>query len=771
MVDDFSTVVKMAMPSINPVNYIIERQYKDNIFIKNKLVSARLSKARNLYRKDLLAHYGCVNAIEFSNDGEYLISGGDDKRVLLWYIPEAIYDRGSPVTMCTPHRSNIFCLTFDSCNEKIFSGGNDDQVLIHQIERRSMVNCIPHDKPVYGISIHPQNDNIIATAGEDGRILLFDIREVPNQEVQVVAQESSGFHSVMFNPIKPRYLVTANSEEGVSLWDCRKPKNQLIHYDSQSGKTSGISACFDCTGKKVLALRRRLPPVLYLAESENALCQFYHPQYYNSCTMKTCCFAGENDEYVLSGSDDFNLYMWKIPTDDCEWGSSHMILRGHRSIVNQVRYNSHNNFIASSGVEKMIKLWSSVPIGNWRGSILREHTEPVRKIYTHDDYMSLVGNSDRINHDYSDQSTGEDSKMMAFFDSLIQREIEGWDSQTDGTFSTDSDSEEEDWSKLISKIFKNGKCSSEEPKKYRSNRITQLISKKKCTLAKLAHSKSTSYRKKYHQKLHKRKSAKSKYGKHNGFHKKSHKKCSSERDGSSNACPTPKKHKRSATRPSKYFTRSVKHMTDNDSTENSLDTPSTSTGITGSERSIFRLIEQDSDEDARNLNDIEGGEGVEANNFVNILPTPLNGSRDVLINILEVANGSTRTLRSSTSTTRHSNEDYQRQPQTNGASSLNGSSASPENADQGYSETSDSDVEYATPAKRRHTSVSDSGCGTGPSSSSSVRSRKTAHRLHPECSNDDRSPDGDRCRYKKCRYTIRKAKRVKKKIGADSDEN
>lgn len=66
----------MAMPStINPLHYIVHRQYRDNVFIKNKLFNERLSKARNLYRKDLLAHYGCVNAIEFSKDGEYLISG------------------------------------------------------------------------------------------------------------------------------------------------------------------------------------------------------------------------------------------------------------------------------------------------------------------------------------------------------------------------------------------------------------------------------------------------------------------------------------------------------------------------------------------------------------------------------------------------------------------------------------------------------------------------------------------------------------------------
>lgn len=31
--------------------------------------------AKNLYRKDLFSHFGCVNAIEFSNDGQWLASG------------------------------------------------------------------------------------------------------------------------------------------------------------------------------------------------------------------------------------------------------------------------------------------------------------------------------------------------------------------------------------------------------------------------------------------------------------------------------------------------------------------------------------------------------------------------------------------------------------------------------------------------------------------------------------------------------------------------
>jgi WD repeat-containing protein 22 len=43
--------------------------------------------------------------------------------------------------------------------------------------------------------------------------------------------------------------------------------------------------------------------------------------------------------------------------------SAHMVLRGHRSIVNQVRYNQASCIFASSGVEKIIKIWSPFPLG------------------------------------------------------------------------------------------------------------------------------------------------------------------------------------------------------------------------------------------------------------------------------------------------------------------------------------------------------------------------------------------------------------------------
>lgn len=75
----------------------------------------------------------------------------------------------------------------------------------------------------------------------------------------------------------------------------------VLRYGNESSAQSCMNVRFNAAGNRLLALRRRLPPVLYAIDSPTHLCQFDHPGYYNSCTMKSCCFAGDNDEYVLSG--------------------------------------------------------------------------------------------------------------------------------------------------------------------------------------------------------------------------------------------------------------------------------------------------------------------------------------------------------------------------------------------------------------------------------------------------------------------------------------
>lgn len=42
---------------------------------QSNLYKDRLSISKNLFKRDLVSHFGCVNAIEFSKEGDWLISG------------------------------------------------------------------------------------------------------------------------------------------------------------------------------------------------------------------------------------------------------------------------------------------------------------------------------------------------------------------------------------------------------------------------------------------------------------------------------------------------------------------------------------------------------------------------------------------------------------------------------------------------------------------------------------------------------------------------
>lgn len=54
--------------------------------------------------------------------------------MLLWNVDKSIMEKESPVAMQKQHLSNIFCLGMDSKNTRIFSGGNDDVVIVHDVE-------------------------------------------------------------------------------------------------------------------------------------------------------------------------------------------------------------------------------------------------------------------------------------------------------------------------------------------------------------------------------------------------------------------------------------------------------------------------------------------------------------------------------------------------------------------------------------------------------------------------------------------------------------
>lgn len=66
-------------------------------------------------------------------------------------------------------------------------------------------------------------------------------------------------------------------------------------------------------------------------------------------------FVGPNDDFVVSGSDDGNLFMW-----DKETGTLRTILEGDGSVVNVIEGHPHLPLLAVSGIDTTVKVNPSV---------------------------------------------------------------------------------------------------------------------------------------------------------------------------------------------------------------------------------------------------------------------------------------------------------------------------------------------------------------------------------------------------------------------------
>ncbi|KJE97386.1 hypothetical protein CAOG_07256 [Capsaspora owczarzaki ATCC 30864] len=69
--------------------------------------------------------------------------------------------------------------------------------------------------------------------------------------------------------------------------------------------------------------------------------------------IKEANFFGENDEYIVAGSDDGNIYVWERRT-----GNLALVLHGDRQIVNCVQPHPTECLLATSGIEDSVALWA-----------------------------------------------------------------------------------------------------------------------------------------------------------------------------------------------------------------------------------------------------------------------------------------------------------------------------------------------------------------------------------------------------------------------------
>ncbi|CEM27471.1 unnamed protein product [Vitrella brassicaformis CCMP3155] len=208
---------------------------RTNLIVKfcEHRIRSRGFPASGSYR--LRGHYGCVNAISFSPDGELLASGSDDCRVLLWKVGRR---KRLPIAEFEDvHESNIFSVVFNASRSHLLSGGNDGQITRIAIENprdRLSYAWDPYEDngAIFQVSwVDPPSPNLALASFSRGPIRLVDFR-VPGSSAggypgghggvrhRLVLRETSSVLGCCAHPTE-RYLFLFTSERNTAIQDYR----------------------------------------------------------------------------------------------------------------------------------------------------------------------------------------------------------------------------------------------------------------------------------------------------------------------------------------------------------------------------------------------------------------------------------------------------------------------------------------------------------------------------------------------------------------------
>ncbi|CUM49445.1 unnamed protein product [Debaryomyces tyrocola] len=263
------------------------------------------------------AHYGMVSGLCVTPNTSHMLSCGDDKTVKLWSVSKDDFDASQTDTEVYTKKDNGLVKTF--LGEHSFKGidhhNNDDlfvtggaSIQLWDMNRSKYISNLSWGADnINTVKFNRTETNIIASAGSDNSIVLYDVRT--NSPIQKVVT-SLRTNSISWNPMEAYNFASACDDHNAYLWDMRKLNRSLNVYKDHVAAVMDVD--FSPTGEELVTGSYDKTLRIFRAR-EGHLREIYHTQRMQRVfSVKFTTDA----RYILSGSDDANVRLWRAVASD-----------------------------------------------------------------------------------------------------------------------------------------------------------------------------------------------------------------------------------------------------------------------------------------------------------------------------------------------------------------------------------------------------------------------------------------------------------------------